>query len=923
MDRMANQVWFWRGCRIVAAAALLGVISCGGGGGGETGGSGGHAGAAGGKGGSSNGGKGGSNTGGTGGGQTATGGSAGGTGGTAGTGSGGSAGQGGDGGGIIGGAAGMDAGVGGSAGAVDAGMDASADAGNGAPCTAASQCPSGFCVDGVCCEAACTGSCSACSNAKTGQADGLCRPIPAGMDPDDECAAQDPSTCGLDGVCNGAGACRKWGANTTCAAESCTGSTDTPARTCNGSGTCQAATNASCGNYVCGATSCKTSCTTGTDCASGAVCSGGHCVAPQANGTHCGGAGDCASGFCVDGVCCESACAGMCAACTNAKTGQADGLCKPITAGSDPDSECADDGAASCGHDGTCDGAGACRLYGATTVCAGASCNGALEAPARMCDGAGTCVAASTMSCGSYMCGATTCMTSCTQNTDCASGYFCSAGSCVMLEAPGTACVHASDCASGNCVDGVCCQTACTGACMTCNGAGTAGTCTPAAAGTDARSDCNADAPSTCGHDGTCDGAGACRLYSNTTACSTGSCTGSTLTAASMCDGAGTCVAGGTSSCNAYQCNAGGTACATTCTSDANCGTGYFCAAGSCYATSAVNLAGNGDVEYGTTTGWSTNGGQTLVVENGATTAGLSHGGTYSIADTALTANYQGPGYVMPTGAGKYNVSVWAMQNDNPTQTAAVQVNLPCGSTNNYPVIGSYGFSMAQGVWTHITGTIDLSAQSGCDPTAATPGVVNSALLYLNQTATGTPTALPNLFFDDLTIQVTDGHNLVGNPNFEANSPAGWTNNGGGSLAGSLVVANSGTHSLALTGRTATYNGPVWKMPIGIAKYNVTFNALQKGTANHPLVLAYTYTCVGGSAQYGTIAQAASVAPNTWTALTGSVTFPPAGAPSICKLGAAAVYLQQGDSGTCTSVTGGTLECPDLYIDDVSVTLAP
>ena len=39
---------------------------------------------------------------------------------------------------------------------------------------------------------------------------------------------------------------------TTCVASSCAGSTLTPARTCNGTGTCQTVTNTSCGAYMCG-----------------------------------------------------------------------------------------------------------------------------------------------------------------------------------------------------------------------------------------------------------------------------------------------------------------------------------------------------------------------------------------------------------------------------------------------------------------------------------------------------------------------------------------------------------------------------------------------------------------------------------------------------------------------------------------------
>jgi hypothetical protein len=92
-------------------------------------------------------------------------------------------------------------------------------------------------------------------------------------------------------------------------------------------------------------------------------------------GRDCTAASQCDTGYCVDGVCCEqSACSGTCVACSVAKKGQGlDGLCESIVAGTDPDNECPDQGAASCGKDGWCNGlagaASGCRGYADGTVC--------------------------------------------------------------------------------------------------------------------------------------------------------------------------------------------------------------------------------------------------------------------------------------------------------------------------------------------------------------------------------------------------------------------------------------------------------------------------------------------------------------------------------------------------------------------------
>ena len=71
---------------------------------------------------------------------------------------------------------------------------------------------------------------------------------------------------------------------------------------------------------------------------------------------------------------------------------------------------------------------------------------------------------------------------------------------------------------------------------------------------------------------------------------------------------------------------------------------------------------------------------------------------------------------------------------------------------------------------------------------------------------------------------------------------------GGGAIVTiSSTIAKTGTHSLAVTGRTTTTVGPTYAMPLGAAEYNVVFNALHTGANPHDLVLQATYTCLGGS----------------------------------------------------------------------------
>ena len=493
--------------------------------------------------------------------------------------------------------------------------------------------------------------------------------------------------------------------------------------------------------------------------------------------------------------------------------------------------------------------------------------------------------------------------------------------------ANGTPCTTGAQCSSGRCWDTVCCDRDCSGTCQNCNGA-VPGTCAPAAVGTDPRNQCPPSSPTSCGTTGNCNGAGACQFYDSSQVCdSTASCdsNNASVIVSRVCSGNGACVPGTTQSCNGFLCSAG--TCGTTCSADSQCIPGAFCSAATCVA--YTNLAGNGDLETGTTNYWSGFGGGAFALSSTAA-SGSAHNGQYSAVTTGRTQYYQGPGYNMPTGLGQYVITAWGLQKDAVSIMGLLQIRLSCGSTSSYLLVqnGGFGVSMPQGVWTMFTGTVDTSTDSmtmaDCFANGATPGLVKTAMLYLNQTqAAGSPVAMPDLYLDDVVIQVTDGHNLIGNPNFEAGFADGWgVSNGMSTLMISTTVGHGGTHSLWDTGRTVTTAGPRYALPIGAARYSVSFWVEHNGVRTHDMVLMPTYACVGGSVVTGPpVTTLPAVAGNTWTQLTGTVTFPPINATAGCKLSQASVYVQQ-ETGTCGSGTG-QVECPDLFLDDASVTIAP
>ena len=70
-----------------------------------------------------------------------------------------------------------------------------------------------------------------------------------------------------------------------------------------------------------------------------------------------------------------------------------------------PTGACPDAGPASCGFDGTCDGAGGCRRYAAGTVCSAPTClDSATFQPPSVCDGQGTCLVGPPLACSPYTC---------------------------------------------------------------------------------------------------------------------------------------------------------------------------------------------------------------------------------------------------------------------------------------------------------------------------------------------------------------------------------------------------------------------------------------------------------------------------------------------------------------------------------------
>jgi MYXO-CTERM domain-containing protein len=289
----------------------------------------------------------------------------------------------------------------------------------------------------------------------------------------------------------------------------------------------------------------------------------------------------------------------------------ADGTCGPIAAGgpvraatdlpplpADDKASCQDrHGIDPCSTQGTCNGMDpgegakdsqiAC-VHGA----AGLSCgDGTQCAPPgftfQSCDGVGHCV--QTNGCGLYAkcAGPTACATGCVTAEDCVAGALCTPDhTCQIKRKQGETCTVNEGCETGHCADGVCCNEACQDTCRACSqgakGGGVDGTCENVTAHFPSAGRCEISEAGRCGTTGFCDGKGGCEVYDDSTPCgeqsACGPDVGGTFETYQLRCHATQCVAATTgASCGMYRCDADAKTCATSCVSDKDCIEGALC----------------------------------------------------------------------------------------------------------------------------------------------------------------------------------------------------------------------------------------------------------------------------------------------------------------------------------------------------------
>ncbi len=459
----------------------------------------------------------------------------------------------------------------------------------GTPCMTNPECLGGFCVDGYCCNSACSGVCQSCSNPTSV---GTCSNVPSRQ-------TDTNPVCSDEFRCDGRGGCRKdigqlCTTNGDCLSDFCVDSVccdsacDSPCQVCNA-----AATKGKCSAVDRGASDNLPTCS-GKQACDGA----GHCL-PNLGETCSLGNSACASGFCVDGVCCSTGCDGTCTACNGA------GICTNV-ANLTPD--------VGCSGNSVCNGNGACLLtsgkactvgeaclsgFCADGVCCNSTCNGICEA-CNLTNSLGVCSAVPSQQ----------------QDTNtCEKPGVCN-GSRACVSSNGNSCSSPGNCLSGFCVDDVCCDSSCSGQCQSCNLSGKLGTCSLVPSGVQDPNSCSA-ASQLCDGNGKCQSTtGATCTASSPNSCISGNCVDGVCCNSSSCGTCQACNLNGSGTCSAVSrgntdpgtcttaCDgsgvclaAGGSSC--TLATAASCASGYCvdnvcCGSASCGTCRACNLSGNG-----------------------------------------------------------------------------------------------------------------------------------------------------------------------------------------------------------------------------------------------------------------------------------------------------------------------------------------
>ncbi|WP_171074929.1 endo-1,4-beta-xylanase [Nonomuraea basaltis] len=195
------------------------------------------------------------------------------------------------------------------------------------------------------------------------------------------------------------------------------------------------------------------------------------------------------------------------------------------------------------------------------------------------------------------------------------------------------------------------------------------------------------------------------------------------------------------------------------------------------------------DFEDGTTQGWGPRGGDVSV----AVTTDAARGGTSSLLTTGRTATWHGASIAAPFARGvTYHVTAYArLVTGQPGSTIALTVQrTPTGGDTAYERVAAA--TVTDGEWVRLAGTYLFSADS------------TDLQLYAESSD-----ATSAYYLDDIVISPQgDPTREPISTGFEDGTAQDWSPRASATLESSTAAAHGGARSLAVTGRSASWDGP-------------------------------------------------------------------------------------------------------------------
>jgi endo-1,4-beta-xylanase len=295
------------------------------------------------------------------------------------------------------------------------------------------------------------------------------------------------------------------------------------------------------------------------------------------------------------------------------------------------------------------------------------------------------------------------------------------------------------------------------------------------------------------------------------------------------------------------------------------------------------------DFEDGTNQGWFPFGSPTLT-----NSTEQANTGTHSLKITNRTATFMGPGISL-TGqlspATTYRVSVATRLVAGQTATGlkvTVMRSFADGSSSFDSVVNST--QVTDQAWVTLSGNYSFASSTNSAGSALT-GII----LYVESDS-----ATASYYIDSFSLtQASLTYD------FEDGTAQGWFPFGSPTVANSTDVANTGTHSLKTTNRTASFMGPgvnVLGQLVKGATYQITVSArLVAGEATSNLQPTFQRVLTGGATAFDSVMTLSNVTDQAW--VTGTALY------SFSTDNTTLIFYVQTQSGNAS-----------YYIDSVSIT---